>query len=251
VPLSAPATVDVAPAAASRPRPSRGVLSIILVRGYLAWIGWLWAGVLVLLALGLVAVAAAGGDLTEGLWSGAGIGWQRWILFAAGIGLTRTFLREFVTRGVTRRRLAEIATIALLVLAAICGAVASAGYAIEAVIFRWQGWTHVLPGGGSFTAGNLPRLALEYTTLGAVYSLAGWLVGAAYVRYRWPVATPLIPVCLVPAAIVEVATGHDTRNFDIGALGNPSLIVTLAVSVAVIALTAFLAGRVTRTLPLR
>jgi hypothetical protein len=249
--VSAPAGIDTAATARTAPaRPSRAATSTILVMGNLVWLGWLWAALLVLLPIGLLVATALDADLTSSVWSGAGIAWQRWVLFSAGIVLTRVFLREFVTRGVTRRRLAESAIVALVVLASICGAVGAAGYVIEAAFFRSQDWVHELAD-DTFAAGDLPRLAVEYALLGAVYYLCGWLVGAAYVRFHWVYATLLIPVCLVPAAIVEVAAGDKTRNFRIDALPDAALPITIALAVPVIAMTAVVASRVTRSLPLR
>jgi hypothetical protein len=250
--VSAPAGIDTAPPAPTVPaRPSRGTTSTILVMGNLVWLGWLWATLLVLLSIGLLVGAALDADLTSSVWSGAGIAWQRWVLFSAGVVLTRVFLREFVTRGITRRRLAESANVALIVLAAICGVVGAIGYSIEAVIFRWQDWAQELAGDGTFTASDLPRLAIDYALLGAVYYLCGWLVGTAYLRFQWMYATLLIPVCLVPAALVELAAGEDTRNFRIDALPEPAVLATIAIAVPVIAVTAVVASRVTRSLPLR
>lgn len=250
--VSAPAGIDIAPTVPVTPdRPSRGATSTILIMGNLVWLGWLWATLLVLLPIGLFVAVQLDADLTSSVWSGAGIAWQRWVLFSAGVVLTRVFLREFVTRGITRRRLAESAIVALVVLAAICGAVGAIGYSIEAAIFRWQDWEQALAGDGVFTAGELPRLAIDYALLGAVYYLCGWLVGTAYLRFHWAYATLLIPVCLVPAALVELAAGEDTRNFQIDALPEPAMWATIGIAVPVIALTAVVTSRVTRTVPLR
>jgi hypothetical protein len=236
-------------------RPSRRTTTGILVRGYLVWLGWLWCTLLVVLTIGLLVVGASDWEPSTSLWSGGGIGWQRWVLFSAGIALTRVFVREFVTRGVTRGRLAESAIGALLVLAAICSAAGAAGYVIEAVIFRSQDWVNELPGGGRFSAGALPRLAVEHALLGAIYFLGGWLIGLGYARVHWAYATLLIPACLAPAAVVEFAVGDDTTNYRIEAfpeaLRDPSIIVTLGVAVPVIAATSILARRATRSLPFR
>jgi hypothetical protein len=250
--VSAPTAADVAPATPSTPaRPSLGTTSTILVVGNLVWLGWLWATLLVLLPIGLLVGTAFDWDITSSVWSGAGIAWQRWVLFSAGVVLTRVFIREFVTRGITRRRLAESAIVALIVLAAICGVVGAIGYGIEAVIYRWQDWRQELAGEGLFTAGDLPRLAIDYALLGAVYYLCGWLVGTAYLRFHWVYATLLIPVCLVPAALVELAAGEDTRNFRIDALPEQAMLATIGIGLPVIAVTAAVASRVTRSLPLR
>lgn len=236
-------------------RPSRSAMSTILVRGNLTWLGPLWASVLVLLPIALLVAAAADRNLTESLWSGAGIGWQRWILFTAGIVVARTFLREFVTRGVTRRRFADSAAVAMAVLAAIGAVVGIAGYLIEWAIFDWQDWRFELASGDPFGAGRLPRLTVEYAMLGAVYSACGWLVGSAFGRVRWVNATLLIPLCLVPAAIVELVVSRDTGNVRIDALPDPltdpSVLLTLVIGLPAVAAAAFVAMRVTRALPLR
>lgn len=254
--VTASATLDHPPTIAGEPRRApRSTTTTILVRGSLVWLGWLWATLLVVLTIGLLVVAASGWNPSTSLWSGGGIGWQRWVLFSSGVALTRVFPREFVTRGVTRRRLAESAIAAITVVAAICGAVGAAGYVIEAAVFRAQDWSHGLPGGATFAAGDLPRLTLEYALLGIVYYLGGWILGLGYLRYHWASATLLLPVCLVPVALIELTVSHVTSNFRLGALPealqDPSLLVTLAAAVPVVAATAVVASRLTRSVPLR
>ena len=99
------------------------------------------------------------------------------------------------------------------------------------------------------------RFALEYALLGIVYYLGGWILGLGYLRYHWASATLLLPVCLVPVALIELTVSHVTSNFRLGALPealqDPSLLVTLAVAVPVVAATAVVASRLTRSVPLR
>lgn len=227
----------------------------ILLMSHLVWIGWIWVPALVLLPVALVLIGAGGGDLTESLWAGAGLGWQRWILFAAGVTVSTTYLREFVSRGVTRRRLAHGALVAMAGLVVLLAAVAIVGFLEEWAVFHWQDWPQQVQSDGEFGAGRIPRLALEHALLGAAYHLAGCLVGAAWKRYRWPNAIVCIPLCLVPAALVELTVSRSAGNFEIGALPeairDPAIVTTVLVGAAVIAATAVVVTRVIRTLELR
>lgn len=236
-------------------RPSWWATSTVLVRGQLRWLGWLWASLIALLPIALLVIAGAGGDLTESLWAGADIGWQRWMLFTAGLVTIRTFLREFVSRGVTRRRLADSAAASMLALATISAALGVAGYLIEWVIFRWQDWPLELVADDTMSAGRLARVGIEYALLGAVYFTTGWLVGSAFVRYRWINAIFLIPACFAPVAVVELVVSRDTANFRVNPLpdplDHPALFLTLAVAVPVVLAAVAVARRVTQTLPLR
>lgn len=223
----------------------------VLVRGQLAWLGWVWLSVLVLLPVGLVAISIAGGDLTESVWSGAGIGWQRWMLFAAGLATIRTFLREFVSRGVTRHRIADAATLTTAALAIGMAAVGMIGYLLEWLVYRALGWRFGFSGDTDPTAALLTRLALEYALAGAAYFAAGWLIGAAFVRYRWQFGVALIPACFVGVVVVELVLGTDAANLRINDARHPALAVTVIVALAAIAASVVVARRVTRTLPLR
>lgn len=250
------ATTAPAATAATSSDPVRRVpTERLLLRMHVRWVRWVWAISLVLLPLALAIIAVAGGDLTESLWAGGGIGWQRWVLFAAGIPVATSFLRQLVSRGVTRKRLAGGAVVAMLALTAIGAAVGIAGYLIEWAVFRWQDWPQQLPGGDTFSAGNVPRLAVEYWMLGAVFHLAGWLIGAAFARHRWTIAIVFIPLCFVPVALVELSVSRNTGNLRIDALPDPitdpAMLLTSVVAVGVIATAGYVATRVTRTLALR
>lgn len=252
----------IVPDGTVRPRvgPSAGPGSLrnaasIVFFGNLAWLGWLWGVLLVLLPVVLLVIDAAGGHLEGSLWAEAGFGWQRWVVFAAGVQTTATFLRMFVTRGVTRRRLGQASLLAMVAITALGVSVGVVGYLVERWFFRGNGWPHVLNEFGPIAMGDLWRLALEHVVIMVTYYLSGWLVGAAFVRFGAPLAVPLIVPALVPVGIVELAMSRLAGGANIEVLPemiqDPSLGVSLGIGSAVIALVAVAVTRWTRELPVR
>lgn len=235
---------------------STGAAASVVFFGNLAWLGWVWAVILVLMPIALLIIDAAGGSLDESLWGGGGgLGWQRWVLFTCGVFTTTMFLRTVVTRGVTRRSLARGSILAMVTLSVIGSVVAAVGFVIERPFFVSNDWGHRLRGVGVIEWGELPRLAVEHGLLMAVYYLSGWLIGAAFVRSGvvWGMAS-IIP-SLLPSAIIELTVSRGTGGFEIGALpsviADPAFALSLSVAAVVIVATAVLASRITRSLPVR
>jgi hypothetical protein len=237
---------------ASPALPSRSDISTVLLLSHLAWVGWLWATVLVLLPIALVVLAVAGTDVDTSLWAPGGIGWQRWIMFTCGVLTATTFLREFVSRGVTRRRLAESAVASMIALAVLTAVLAIVGYTIEAIFFRAQDWTHELQSEVRFSGGMLPRLATEYALTGAVHFAVGCLVGAAFRTHHWFRAIFFLPLCAIPVALtLSRATRSLNTSWMPGWLDDPHVGLTIGVGVAVVVVASVVATRVIRSLPLR
>lgn len=239
------------------PAPRRASLATtasIVVFGHLSWLGWLWGVILVLLPAVILVIAMAGGELSSSLWASAGIGWQRWVLFAAGVVTASSFVRMFVTRGVTRRRVGRSSVAAMLVLSTVGSLVGVVGFVMERALFAWRDWPHEFRS-GPFEASGLPRIALEHGLLMCIYFLAGWLVGAAFVRLGNRAAIVTIPVCLVPPVLVEIVVSQTSEGVNAGYLpaliDDPAIWLTAGVGAAVIAATSFLATSITRTLPVR
>lgn len=234
---------------------SLGNAASIVFFGNLVWLGWLWVTVLVLLPLALLIIGLAGGNLTESLWAQGGVGWQRWMMFAGGVLTPVTFLRLVVTRGMTRRRLAQGSVVAMTLLSAIGAAVAVVGFTVERAFFSANDWPQRIKDLGVLEWGDLPRLAVEHGLLFAVYYLSGWLIGSAFVRSGTVIGIASIVPALVPVAVVELTVSRSAGGFNIGALPDavqdPAVALSVVVALAVIAATSVLASRVTRELPLR
>lgn len=234
--------------------PSLSTSTSVVAYGQLVWIGWLWFTILVLLVLGLGAMALTGRELAESAWAPFGAGWQRWVLFGAGAFSFPTFLRMFVSHGVTRAQLSRSILVALPFLACLGAAVVSAGFAIERAFFVNQGWVQAMPDGhGPFTYGELPRLALDHGLLLMAYFLAGWLVGATWLRRARPGSLLLLVPALLTIAACELLVGPQVGGANISvfrdAMADPHLAVTVLGCSVVIAAASILATRVTRVLP--
>lgn len=234
---------------------SVGATAQVVFFGNFVWLGWLWLALLVLLPLALLVIGLAGGELSESLWASAGLGWQRWVLFASGVITAASFLRLAVTRGVTRRRLARASILAMAALSVVGMVVAAVGFAIERACFSANDWTQVVTGVGRLEWSEIPRVIVEHGLLFSVYYLSGWLIGAAFVRSGNVVGILSIVPGLIPAAIVELTVSRASGGFDIGALPDaverPAMVLSVGVGLLVVAMTSAVASRVTVELPVR
>lgn len=234
---------------------SLGVTAQVVFFGNFVWLGWLWLCLLVVLPVALAVVGAAGGELTESVWASAGLGWQRWLLFASGVITAVTFLRLVVTRGVTRRRLAHGSILAMAALSTVGMAVGAAGFAIERALFSANDWKQGLDGVGSLQWGELPRVVVENGLLFAVYYVSGWLIGAVFVRSGVALGVLAIVPGLLPAAIVEMTVSRAAGRLNVDVLPDvvrdPALTLTLTVGLVVVAASSVVASRLTSNLPVR
>jgi hypothetical protein len=171
------------------------------VYGHLSWVGWFWAGAGVVLAIGLV-LAGRFGELDDSLWQDV-TNVLAWVTFAAGVTTVPVYGPIFAANGMTRHRLARSAIVAAAAVCLLGGLAAAAGYTVEHLVFRSQGWPHVVEGGGGVDGAlSIAGLTVGYVATLTCFYASGWLVGIAYLRLGWVAFI----VSLVPAAIPLAAT---------------------------------------------
>lgn len=202
----------------------------------------------------LVVTSVADADIAGSIWEWLGAGWQRWVVFGAGISMLPTFGPMLLSNGVTRARLSASAALTM-VLVAIGGAlVVVAGYGIEDVAFARNDWHHVLDdesavGGVTFLAST----ALEMTLTLAAYFASGWLIGISFYRFGRDGGVPLVLPCLVPAVAAELLLHNPARNVIFGFadnvfddIGQPHAAIGVPVTIVVLAVACVVATRFTR-----
>lgn len=244
--------------ASAEPRPGPPTLATtasVTTYGHLAWLGWVWLAVGVIVSgIAVVVGAFADGELTQSIWEDAAAGWQRWLVLAAGVSTTSTFAPMLVGNGVTRARLSASVTVTMVVLAVIGSLFIAAGYLVEGVVFSLNDWSHVLGDGGQTIGGRMiAGLAARHAITLAAYFASGWLIGIGFYRFGRELAIVLILPSLVPAALVELLLIDGGASVSFGPLdgmSGPPLVVGAPTSAAVIALAALVAGRYTRHLAL-
>lgn len=221
----------------------------IMVFGHLAWLGFVWLAASVVYAIVLFAVARWG-TVDQSLWPSVAAGWQRYLIFGAGVTVMTTFLRMLVRNGVTRRTVSAAAAIAMGVIAGIVAGWTMAGYAIERAVYDANGWPQTLRSDAVFAWGDLPRVGVDTVLVIAAYYAAGWIVGACF--YRWGLVGGLVRLlpALLPAAAMELVVSPDFGGMDIDVMASwrdrPHLLVTIAAGGALLAATVWVAGRLTR-----
>jgi hypothetical protein len=232
------------------PAPLSTTSSMTLI-GTLIWIGPLMAFVLIGNAV-MLAVLARVGDPDESIWTYIGASWQRWPIGAAGFTIAIAFLPMLVTNGVTRTRLAQSATVTMVALAALGAAVVTLGYAIEGRVFDAEGWSHVMSADAGWIVADVGYTTIfaSFGLVNAVYFASGWLAATALRRFGWWWFIPFLLVALVPIAAVEylMMNPFGTAQTELlERLGRPSLWVGIPVSIGVVAATAAVAGRLSRS----
>jgi hypothetical protein len=225
--------------------------SAITTLGTLAWLGWLWGLAALASAVALTAIAVWG-SMTQSLWINTYAGWQRWPLAGAGFTMIATFLPLFATNGATRRRLAQSAMVTAVVLAVAGAVVITVGYALEALLYRAEGWTHAVSEGGR-TIGSVgyPALLTMYSVTLAAYFVGGWLVAVGVYRLGWWGLVPGLAAGFALVILVEylVAVDAAVTQFDVlDRVDGPPLALGAVLAIATTALAAALAGRLTRSI---
>jgi hypothetical protein len=226
----------------------------IVAFGTLAWIGWVWLAATVAYGA-VVAAVVRWGSLDSSLWRTLASGWQQWVVLAAGITVSTTFLKMLVRNGATRRlvSIGAVATMAVIgVLLAVWNVV---GFAAEKLVYDANGWTQAVPGDVVLAWGDLPRLALDNLMIVAVYYATGWIIGCCYTRWGAMTGTALLLPAAVPLAAMEflVTPGFAGLNIDVVAdwRSSPHVVVTGVAGGALLAATVAVAARLTRDATLR
>ena len=153
--------------------------------GHLAWLGYVWLASTVVYAVVIVCVARWG-SVDESLWPSVVAGWQRYLIFGAGVTIATTFLRMLVRNGVTRRTVSQAATIAMGVIAVHRGAVDHGRLRDRAADLRRQ---RLAAGAAQRRRVRLERPAARRSSTPRSSSPpttpSGWIVGVCF--YRWGV----------------------------------------------------------------
>jgi hypothetical protein len=220
--------------------------------GHLAWIGWLWlATAVVVVAIVLATGVGDASSSGDSLWQGAGAGWQRWLLLGAGAATTSTFGPMLIGNGVTRARLSASVQVSMVLLAVLGSLFIVGGYLLEGALYDAQ--QRLDDGRTVDGVGMLAGLGVRYALTLAVSFLSGWLIGIGFYRYGRDGGIPLIPLCLVPLALVELLLLGGGTGLSVGPLedvSGPPLAVAAPAALAVIAAGAAVATRYTRGLAL-
>lgn len=140
-------------------------------------------------------------------------GWEqasqitRWYVGATGVYFTAVYLPLYVTHGITRQEFAAQLPLLVGAFAGTYALLMAAGFGIEAVVYGWLDWPHELVRGHLFeTPTQSPIVFLEFLLVGAVWTVGGTIMGAAFYRNGF-IGTLLIPVALAMVGLAEAVTG--------------------------------------------
>lgn len=239
------------PAANGLVQPVRRIVEYVFW-GYMSWLIWFWGAGVVLWIASMIAIPRLG-ELEVSTWEFLGLGWTRWVLFAAGCVLAYTSFPMLVAQGLTRRRVAQGSVAGIAVLAAVGAVIVTVVSLAEAAVFAWSDVAHTLSDQHLFDdVGQFWWVAVEAFLVYGVYALSGWFIALCF--YRWGTVIGLASIVggLVPIAVVEAALSSSVlpENVDwlyLDTHVGVHLLVALAAGAAIATLTATLM----RATPLR
>lgn len=210
------------------------------LRGALPILAVYWAIMVLVVAVILIAIVAAGGRPDVSVWSTSGASAPKYFLFAIG-AMQVAQLPVYIGHGVTRREFARGALLYLGVVAVFYGTLMALGYLVERPIYVAKGLIYGLeiPYPVSSVADGLTVLA-EESLVGLAYLLVGWLIGTLfYLRGAW-IGLLLIPVAALPLVAVEMVLDSLWMGFGLNKgfdIEPPPLGVGLLVALAAVAVT--------------
>ncbi|GAA4286709.1 hypothetical protein [Georgenia daeguensis] len=232
-----------------RPQWWRAAFWMVRTQAYLGL--WFWA-IVVVLALAATVVVSQVAQVEVSILQFAAHG-ALWFPFALMITVVAAQLTGHVGNGMTRRSFVRAALLAATATGLVYGLVIAVGLAVEGAIYDGVGWPHVHvattgPGGDDVVAPwglGLPTSAFVYAVRTAGSAVAGLLVGITYYRLGGLRGTLLLPLTVLPAVVGQ----DDLAARAADALGLSLPLYTFA-TLAVLALAAWVFGRLTRHAPL-
>lgn len=233
------------------PDPVRRITEFVFY-GSISWLAWFWVAAVVLW-IGSLIVAPRIGDLETSTWEFFGLGWLRWVQFAAGCVLAYSSFPMLVAQGLTRRRVAQGSLVGIGVLGAVGAAVITAVYVVEGIVFSVLDIDHVVSEHHLFDVpGQWWWVAVESFLVYAVYMASGWFIALGFYRWNTVAGVLLIVPGLVPIVVVESALSSSILPENIEeVITDVPVAAAVLIAFATFAVTAAVTSRIMRDTPLR
>ncbi|GGC08224.1 hypothetical protein [Cellulomonas carbonis] len=166
-----------------------------------------------------------------------------WFPFSLMVIVATAYLGPHVAMGLTRRSLGHAAILVAGATALVLGTAVAALMVVERGVYGALGWEHGIDAGlvGLSGSWSVPLLLVDHVLLVLAGQVAGLLVGAAYKRWHWTVATLALPVTVSPALVASVLLDGELGAPVDGSAGGVALRVTLVVATTLVAAVAYLA----------
>lgn len=164
----------------------------------------LWfAAIIVLLWAGALVVWAQVGDVQQSIAQYSRQG-ATWFPFSIGISFVLAYHAAHIAAGMTRRALGTATVLLAVVNAATIGVLVTMLFAAERVLYRANGWAHVVVDAGWFPAEPSDLLAIFgwQTLVTLAGQVSGLLVATVYLRTSGWWGTLLLPLTAGPVFVV-------------------------------------------------
>jgi hypothetical protein len=156
--------------------------------GDLFFYALVWVGIGAALLTANLVANGVWGDVESSVWEGNSIVVQ-YVLVAAGIMVSVSYLPVYVTHGITRRHFSAGALVAVVGLAVGAALATTLAFVVEHLVFSAADWPHVIDADRDMHIYDRPdQYGLIFVELGALYVahvIAGLVIGAALFRLGW------------------------------------------------------------------
>ncbi|WP_168119727.1 hypothetical protein [Paenibacillus sp. HB172176] len=187
-------------------RKPAGTVFAHLWSAYRKVILWYWmVYILVFIAIGVLFdmdIIPSEELSSSGVWLQSG-SIPGYFLFVLGIMLTPLSLANFVSSGVTRKHFTTGSTRMLLIAAALCACIITAGIPAEQFLYSRFIDREIL------NHPPLLRFLIEHFALFAGYFSSGWMIGTIFYRYPWHLGILYSVIAYCPTLLIETAIKHD------------------------------------------